>query len=37
MYTTPSIEIVTIYTESIVCQSKGSTSIDNYNEENLNW
>ena len=43
MYIAPSIEIVTISIEGIVCQSDdstqgdGSTRIDNYNEDNLDW
>ena len=42
MYETPSIEIVTISAEGIVCMSDdtlggGNTRIDNYNEENLDW
>lgn len=43
MYKTPSIEIVTISAEGIICLSDdttlggGTTRIDNYNEENLDW
>ena len=43
MYIAPSIEIMTISIEGIVCQSDdptqggGSTRIDNYNEDNLDW
>lgn len=37
MYEAPSIEILTISTEGIVCQSTGSTTIDRYNEDNLDW
>ena len=33
----PSIKIVTISTEEIICQSNGPFSIDGYKEDKLDW